>query len=174
MNDLSNLSVFNHHTFLYNDDDIEYIFKINNYKLMNKSFFNVNDNSFPCLFFHFKLSNEKKELITLRKIIENRHLYTCNLLKSFKVSEKTFIATAGMQSLTIYNKIENKENIIGIIDYNKKIQNKKYGNTNLIIQTYEYLKNYSSEYSILVFGYRTKDIINHIKNINRNIKIIEI
>jgi hypothetical protein len=79
-----------------------------------------------------------------------------------------------MQSITIYSIIENKKNIIGVIDYNTKIQNKKYGNTNLIIQPYEYLKDYSSEYSILVFGFRKPDIINIIRNINKNIKIIEI
>jgi hypothetical protein len=173
MNDLSNLNIFNQHTFLYSDDDIEYIFKINHYKLLNKSFFNTNDKSFPCLFFHFQLSKEKKEPIILRKIIENRHLYTCNLLKSFKVPEKTFIATAGMQSLTIYNSIENNENIIGIIDYNIKLQNNKYGNTDFLIQPYEYLKNYSSEYSILVFGYRKPDIINNIRKVNNDINIIK-
>lgn len=173
MNDLSIFNVFNHHTFLYNDDDIEYIFKINHYKLMNKSFFNTNDKSFPCLFFHFQISNEKKEPIILRKIIENRHLFNYNILKSFKVPEKTFIATAGMQSLTIYSIIENNKKIIGVIDYNKKIQNNKYGNTDLLIQPYEYLKGYSSEYSILVFGYRIPDIINNIKKVNNDINIIK-
>lgn len=176
MNNLSEFNVFNQHTFLYNDDDIEYIFKINNYKLMNKFFFNANDNSFPCLFFHFQLLNEiNKEEIICRKIIENRHLFHYNILKSFRVRvpEKTFIATAGSMSLNTYSIIENKKNVIGVIDYNIKLQNNKYGNTNLIIQPYEYLKGYSSEYSILVFGYRKPDIINNIRKVNNDINIIK-
>lgn len=177
MNNLSNINVCNQHTFLYNHYDIEYIFKINNYNLVNKLFFNSNDNSLPDLFFHFQLfnnDNNDNQIIINRKIIENRHLFFCNLLKSFNIPKNTFIATAGMQSIIIYSIIENKENVIGIIDYNTKIQNKKYGNTNFIIQPYEYLKDYSSEYSILIFGVRKINIINHIRNINKNINIIEI
>jgi hypothetical protein len=83
MNDLSKLNVFNHHTFLYNDDDIEYIFKVSNYNLVEKKKFIANDKSFPCLFFHFKLFNNDNETIINRKIIENRHIFYCNILKSF-------------------------------------------------------------------------------------------
>lgn len=178
MNNNSECNVFNQHTFLYDDNDIEYIFNLNNYKLTNKKFFNVNDNSFPCLFFYFTLLKEdkvSKEPILYRRIIENRHLITYNFFKkisTYNVPKNTFIATAGMMTITIYNSLLNKDNIIGIIDYNKTIQNKKFGNTNLIIQPYEYLIGYSSEYSIIVFGYRKLDIIKHIRDVNTNINII--
>ena len=205
MNNLSEFNVSNQHTFLYNNDDIEYIFNINGYNLVEQLFFNTNDHSFPCLFFHFnlysglgclnsptvrdihhsglmprievKLASDTTENINnlfCRKIIENRHLYHNNFLKMFEVPEKTFIATAGFISLCIYNIIKNKNHLIGAIDYNKKLQNKIFGHTNLIIQPYEYLKGFSSEYSILVFGYRTPDIIKNIREVNNEIKIIEL
>ena len=87
------------------------------------------------------------------------------------VPEKTFIATAGFMSLTIFGFINHK-NIVGVIDQNKLLHNKHFGCTNLTIQPYEYLKGFSSEYSILVHGYRTPDIINCIRKINTDIQII--
>jgi hypothetical protein len=175
MNNLSEYHIFNQHTFLYNDDDIEYIFNKNGYNLIKKKFFDSHDKSFPCLFFHFKLDkNENNKSILCRKIIENRHLYTYNLLNPINIPEKTFIATAGMMSLTIYNIIENNNNIIGFIDLNPKLHNKQYGHTNLIIYPYEYLETFSSEYSIVVFGYRKPDIIKNIRDVNTEIKIIEL
>ena len=170
MNDLTVFNVFNHHTFLYNDDDIEYIFNLYNYKLTDKVFFNAKDSSFPCLFFHFTLDVSDEPKI-VRPIIENRHLYTIQMMNSFYVPEKTFIATAGFMSLTIFGFINHK-NIVGVIDQNKLLHNKHFGCTNLTIQPYEYLKGFSSEYSILVHGYRTPDIINCIRKINTDIQII--
>lgn len=183
MNDLTDVNVFNIHTFLYNEDDIEYIFKINNYKLCNKFAFNSNDGSFPCFFFHFtslRISNEQRckldtgsNEITSRNIIHNRHLNFIKFANSFTVPKNTYLATASYYGLTIFHSINN-ENIIGVIDYDKVKQNKKFGNTDLIIQPYEYLKNCSSSDSILVFGYRTPDIINCIRNVNKDINIIEL
>jgi hypothetical protein len=172
-NNLSDFNVFNQHTFLYNDDDIEYIFNKNGYSIIDKLLFNDSDGSFTCLFFHFRLSKNNKNILC-RKIIENRHLYSYKFLKDYKVPEKTFIATAGFTSLCIYSIIENNNEIIGIVDYNKKLQNNLFGNTNIVIQPYEYLKDYSSEYSILVFGYRKPDIIKNIREVNNEIKIIDL
>jgi len=170
MNDVNNLFVFNQHTFLYNDIDIEYIFGNYGYKSITKKFFNTLDNSFPCMFFHFKLTNNIN--IIKRPIILNRHLFTNNILKPIVIPEKTFIATAGMNATIVYSIIENKQNILGIIDSNNIIHGKYFCNSKHIVQSYEIIKNCNSDTNILVFGYRKNDITAMIKKINDNIKII--
>jgi hypothetical protein len=170
MNNLNNIYVFNQHTFLYNDNDIEYIFGLSNYKVKNKIFFNIIDESAPCLFFHFELTNN---IINIeRKIILDRHNYTQKILSPIIIPKNTFLITAGSMMLYIYSLIENKDNIIGIIDNNKLIQGNKFADLDYIIQSYEYLKNYDNNTNCLVFGYRKNDIINNIKKINTIINII--
>jgi hypothetical protein len=170
MNELNELFVFNQHTFLYNDTDIEYIFGNYGYKSITKKFFNTNDNSFPCLFLHFKLTNTNNNIE--RQITLNRHLFTKNILTTLTIPNKTIIATAGMHATIVFSIIENKENILEIIDSNTNIHGKYFCNSKHIVKPYEILKKYKSDTSILVFGYRKSDIINMIKEINDSIKII--
>ena len=152
--------------------NLEYIFGENNYKLIKKVYFNSNDESFPALFFHFKLT-KNTILIDDRNINNNRHLYMQQLLKTFKVTNNTYIATAGSISICIYNLIENKENIIGIIDKNNLMHGKKFGNSELIVQSYEYLKEIKNA-NIIVCHYRKNDIIKCIRKYNTDINIIEL
>ena len=115
MNELNELFVFNQHTFLYNDTDIEYIFDSYGYKSITKKFFNTTDNSFPCLFFHFKLTNTNNNIE--RQITSNRHLFTKNILTPLTIPDKTIIATAGMHATVVFSIIENKQNILEIIEF---------------------------------------------------------
>ncbi len=167
------LHVFNQHTFSYSSADIEYIFGLNNYKATRRVKFNTNDNSFQALFFQFELTNN---IITIeRPLIENRHMYMKNLLKPIKIPKNTFLITAGLMMLSVYSLIENKENIIGVIDQNKTLHGKKYANHERArIHSYEYLKDYDSNATVIVFQYRKNDIINCIRNVNTEINIIVI
>lgn len=167
MNDLNLLHVFNLHTFLYSDNDIEYIFGINNYKLLNKVYFTTKDKSFPALFFHFELTDNI--ILIERNIISNRHNYAQNTLKHIIIPPNTFLITAGMMMLQMYCLIDNKENIIGVIDQNKLIQGKKFADTEFIIQPYEYLAGYDNNTNVFVLNYRKQDIINCIHKVNNNI-----
>ena len=171
MNNTKELSITNQHTFMYNDNDIEYMFGLYNYNSINKYFFLSNDQSFPCIFFHFQLTNS--EINIQRNIVENRHEYHEKIFKSINVSKKTFLSTAGSFTAVILSLIENKENIVGIIDNNNKLHGKKYGNSEITIYPYEYLKNYDNDTDILVYIYRRKDVISCIKKINQKINIIE-
>ena len=166
------LNVFNQHTFQYSCNDIEYIFGLYNYKLFKINFFNTNDNSFPCLFFHFELIKKIEQIE--RNIILTRHNYSQSLIKPITIPKNTFLITAGMMLMMIYSLIENKENIIGVIDGNKLIQGRLFAGSEHIIQPYEYLKGYDKNTTCLVFGYRKDDIINCIRNVNTEINIIVI
>jgi len=176
MNNLNDLNVFNQHTFLYSENDIEYIFGLHNYKSIKHTTYNVNDGSFPCFFFHFVL--QEAPVIIDRTIIINRHLFMQNILKPITVPKNTIIATAGMMALTFYSLITNQENVVGIIDANSALHGKLFGATEHLIQSYESLL-YHPEYNtsdanILVFGYRKPDIIACIRKINGLINIIEL
>jgi hypothetical protein len=96
-----------------------------------------------------------------------------NLLKPIKIPKSTFLITAGLMMLSVYSLIENKENIIGVIDQNTTLHGKKYANHELArINSYEYLKDYDSNATVIVFQYRKNDIINCIRNVNTEINII--
>jgi len=172
MNNILTNHVGNQHTFLYSDSDIIYIFNEYNYRLNNKYNFIANDNSFPCLFFHF--SYYKNKIDYNRIIINNRHISTINMFNKINIPNNTFIATAGMGANLLYSRINNKKNIIGIIDKNKLKKGKLFSYSNLIINDYDYLKNYNYDTNILVFGPHKNNIINDIKLINNNINIIDI
>lgn len=172
MSKLEEMHVFSLHTFLYNDKDIEYIFGKNKYKLVKKYFFNSKDESFPVLFFHFELT-ENIVIIDYRNINKHRHLYMQNLLKPFNVPSNTYITSAGMLSSCIYALIENKGNIVGVIDKNKTLHGKQFANSNLIINSYEHLKDLKDA-NIIVCHYRKNDIIKCIREYNTNINIIEL
>lgn len=171
MNNTNELHVCNQHTFLYNACDIEYIFSKYGYFNNKKIFFESNDKSFKAIFFHFKLIDTK--IIIKRIINPGRKDYSIKLLtQKIEIPKNCFIATAGIWGNLLYSLISNKENVIGVIDYDINKQNKKFNITNLIIQDYNYLKNYNHEYSILLFGPRINNIIKSIDDVNKEINII--
>jgi hypothetical protein len=163
--------VNSHHTFLYNDKDIEYIFGENNYKLIKKFYFNCKDSSFPVIFFNFELT-QNNVIIDERNINKTRHLYMKQLIVPFKVPNNTYISTVSMASTCIYALIENKENVVGVIDKNNLLHGKKFGNSELIIQPYENLKDLK-DVNIIVCHNRKNDIIKCIRDYNTDINIIE-
>lgn len=175
MDEVNSLHISYQHTFTYNEQDIEYIFGLFNYKLNDKLIWNTKSNDFPCLFFHFVINQDK---ITIEKpIMNNRHLFTINLLRQkINVPKNTFISTCGMWSIIIYNLIENKENIIGVIDLNKEKQGKKFSTTNILIYGYEHIENSAVDIntSILIHHPKKNNIIKMIRSINENINIITI
>ena len=170
MNDNNQLHIGVQHTFAYSENDIEYIFGLHNYKLSDKIVYNTKDSSFPCLFFHFELIQEP--VMVQREIDLSRHIFSTNLLsQKITVPENTFISTCGMGSIIAYALIKNKENVIGVIDYNKDKQNKWFSTTKLMIYPYEHLSSYQSSH-ILVIHSKKKNIINMIKKVNDKINII--
>ena len=169
MNDDKIFFVTSQHTFSYSDNDIEYIFSLYNYNCIKKTLFN--NNSLDCLFFHFSLVTD---LNIIPRNINNKHyLYSLELLnKKINIPKNTFISTGGMYSILIYNLIQNKENLIGIIDRNPILKDKKYGNTNLQIFPYEHLKKFDENTSIIIHSINKNDIINCINKFNEKINII--
>ena len=127
--------VGNQHTFLYNEQDIVYLFGLFQYKVKDFMTWDSDDSSFPCLFFHFELDGPQK----VEQRIEPRHLYTIQQFQPFRVPKNTFLTTASMFSVLLYPWIENKEDIIGIVDVNPEKQGKKFSYTSLIISSYETL-----------------------------------
>jgi len=171
MDDLNQLHIGIQHTFMYNANDLEYIFGQYNYKLNAQLVWNSVDNAFPCLFFHFTLYD--KPIAIERSIIPTRHSYTIELLTNkITIPPNTFLSTCCMFSLNIYNCIENKEDLIGVIDYSVEKIGKKFGNTDLIIYPYEHLKNYNENTHILISHPKKNNIITSVKNANSNINII--
>jgi len=67
-----------------------------------------------------------------------------------------------MFSIILYYFIQNKEHIIGVIDFNKKKHGKKFSFTELLVYPYEILTN---DVSIVVFHPKKENIIHSIKNI---------
>jgi len=121
------------HTFLYNKQDIIYLFGLCNYKVKDFTHWYSSDNSFSCLFYHFELDGPQE----VTQFIEPRHLFSMNFFKPIRVPKNTFLTTCGMYTSFIYPWIENKEDVIGIIDKNPEKQGKKFSYTSHIIQPYE-------------------------------------
>lgn len=140
------------HTFLYNENDIEHIFSLFNYKLIKHDSFISSDNSFECIFFYFELSN----LNYVPQIIDkNRDNYSIKFLTENITIEPSYICPTSSSTIFLYNKIKNKENIIGCLDKNEKKTDKYFGFTNIKIQNYLNIKD--------------KNIIVYSSNINNNI-----
>ena len=135
MEDKTQLHVGNQHTFQYNTQDIIYLFGLHEYKLKEFVQWNSEDHSFPCLFYCFTLDGPQQ----IEQIIEPRHLFTIDYFKPFRVPPNTFLTTSGMFSVLLYPWIENKEDVIGVVDVNPKKQGKKFSFTSLIVQPYEAL-----------------------------------
>jgi len=133
--DDTQLHVSNQHTFLYNPQDIVYLFGLHDYKVKDFSHWNSSDESFPCLFYHFVLDGPQQ----VTQYIEPRHEYTMKQFQTFRVPPNTFLTTSGMFSVLIYPWIENKEDVIGIVDIDPKKQGKLFSYTSLIVQPYEVL-----------------------------------
>jgi hypothetical protein len=171
MEDTRQLHIGQQHTFMYNQNDIEYIFGQYNYKRNDSQVWNSIDNAFPCLFFHFTLYDNP--IIIEREINTERHLYTVKLLtQKITVPKNTFLSTCGMYGIIVYSCIENKEDVIGVIDYCQEKRGKKFGTTNLIVYPYEYLKNQYINTHILIHHPKKNNIIASVKNANPNIIIL--
>ena len=128
----THLHVCSQHTFQYNAQDIVYLFGLYEYKLTELVKWNVNE-SFPCLFYCFTLDGPQQ----VTQLIEPRHLYTMQYFKTFRVPPNTFLTTANMFSVLLYPWIENKEDVIGVVDVNPKKHGKKFSYTSLIVQPFE-------------------------------------
>lgn len=157
------------HTFLYSEKDIEYIYGLNNYKLQEKQYFDVKDGSFPVMFFHFTFSDN---IIQVERNIDPlRHIYTKNILKKIEVPSNTVIATAGTLSTIVYDLIYNKNNVIAVVDNNKKLHSMPFLDSGHVIMPYDYLEGLENA-SIVVCGSRKNDIVACIQNFNKDINVI--
>jgi hypothetical protein len=173
MEDTEQLHVANQHTFLYSEKDLEYLFGLSQYKVNGKVLYNSPDHSFPCFFFHFVFTDLVIPID--REINTTRHKYAYDYLtRQITVPKNTFLATCGSFSLITYELIENKQDVLGAIDANKKKQGRSFGNTSLLVHPYKKLKNYGPETSILVFHPKKNNIIEQIKDTNASIQILTI
>lgn len=146
------LHVCNQHTFQYNAQDIVYLFGLYEYKVAEIIHWNAED-SFPCLFYCFTLDGPQQ----VKQLIEPRHLYTIQYFKSFRVPPNTFLTTANMFSVLLYPWIENKEDVIGVVDVNPKKHGKKFSHTSLIVKSYAELDQQGN--TALVLQQKRKQII---------------
>jgi hypothetical protein len=162
----NNYCVNEQHTFLYNENDIEHIFSLYDYKLIKHDSFISSDNSFECLFFYFELSS----IVPIPQIIiKNRDEYSIKFLnEKIIIPKKSCIGPAGMWLCFLLNKIENIHDIDFIVDINEKKQNKYYGNTNIMISNYDKLKNYNH---VTIFNSTINNIVETINNSNDQINI---
>ena len=124
------LHVCSQHTFQYNVQDIVYLFGLYEYKVMEIVHWNTD--SFPCFFYCFTLDGPQK----VEQIIAPRHLYSMQYFKPFRVPPNTFLTTANMFSVLVYPWIENKEDVIGVVDVNPKKHGKRFSYTSLIVQPF--------------------------------------
>jgi hypothetical protein len=158
--DDTQLHVSNQHTFLYNPQDIVYLCSLYDYKVKDFLHWNAADESFPCLFYYFTLDGPQQQ----QQLIEPRHLYTMKQFQYFSVPKNTFLTTSGMFTVLLYPWIQNKEDIIGIVDMDKKKQGKKFSYTLMIVQPYEALDKPGN--TALVNHPKRKNIIAMIKQAN--------
>ena len=152
------------------ENDIEYIFSLYNYKLNKFNNFVSNDNSFHCLFFHFTFT----ECAQIEQIIiKNRHLYTKYFFENkITIPANSYICPASSYTPSLYDKISNPENIIGVIDINKLKTDKYFGFTKLQIKTYEEL--IDKDATVIVHTSSiNKNIIQTIRKHNSTISILE-
>jgi hypothetical protein len=127
------LHVCSQHTFQYNAQDIVYLFGLYEYKLIELVRWNTE--SFPCFFYCFTLDGPQH----VEQILEPRHLYSMQYFQPFRVPPNTFLTTANMFSVVVYPWIENKKDVIGVVDVNPKKHGKKFSYTSLIVQPLEAL-----------------------------------
>lgn len=168
MQDNNQLHISIQHTFMFSENDIEYIFGRHKYKLNDKLSYNSRDSSFPCLFFHFTLVEEP--VLVERQIDPGRHSFSIHFLtQKIVVPENTFISTCGMWSIISYALIENKENVVGVIDYNRDKHGKLFSTTNLLIYPYEQLYDGSN---IIIIHPKKKNIAEMVKKLGKNVNII--
>ena len=146
------LHVCSQHTFQYNTQDIVYLFGLNEYKVAEVVQWNTQD-SFPCLFYCFTLDGPQQ----VAQLIEPRHLYTMQYFKSFRVPPNTFLTTANMFSVLLYPWIENKEDVIGVVDVNPKKHGKNFSYTSLIVQPFAEMDKKGN--TALVLSQKRKQII---------------
>jgi hypothetical protein len=157
------------HTFMYNQRDIEFMFGLYNYKLTSSLPWDSIDTSFPCYFFHFTLQEQP---IRVEPCVQLRHLYSVQFLtQSIRVPKNTFLATCSPFSMITYEFISNKEDILGVIDYNKDKQGKKFSYTDLWVYPYEHLY-LCTDASILVIHPKKNNIVKMIQSMNTNVHII--
>ena len=150
------LHVCSQHTFQYNAQDIVYLFGLHEYKLKELVKWNVNE-SFPCLFYCFTLDGPQQ----VEQIIEPRHLYSMQYFKPLRVPPNTFLTTANMFSVVLYPWIENKEDVIGVVDVNPKKHGKKFSYTSLIVKPIEALDHPGNTALVLIQKRTIVSMIQH-------------
>jgi len=171
MNNNNKVHITEQHTFSYSDNDIEYLFSMNKYKLTNKQFY-MNDTIFYVFEFDINVT-------PVTRIIENsRYIYMfLYLTTKITIPDYSFIATAGLRSKVLYNKIQNTENIIGVLDNDNNVIGGKYVNNNLfIVNGFDILINYDEKYTVIIpndlFESIKEELIAQIKSINSKLQIL--
>jgi len=167
MEDLERIHLTREHTFMYNNNDISYLFSLYGYKLSSTKTIDFS------IFYYFQKTNEIE--IVERTLVPNRYVNSeIYFKKKYTVPEKSFLIGAGFWSQVLLYNITNKENIIGVLDNDPTKQNRIYYNTNLMIQPFSVLKNYDTATHVLILSnkYWTQEVVQLINKINSSIKIV--
>jgi hypothetical protein len=166
MEDTNRVHLTREHTFMYNHDDILYLF--NKYGYHATSFQEDEFSLFYCFTLTANLVPHE------RKITPDRYLASQKYFnKTFEIPENSFLVGAGFWSQILYNSIVNKENVIGVLDNDSTKQGRQYFQTSFIIKPFVSLQAYSENTNVLVIKnkYWTNEIVDLIKKINKNINI---
>ena len=169
MNNEELITISREHTFTYNSSDIENIFNIYGYYL-NKM--EIHGNNFS-IFYHF--NRIPTSILISRLLNTERYLITKKYFNNkYDVPPNSILISAGFYSQVLYYNILNKKNIIGVIDNDPKKQGRIFCGTNLIVNKFSFISNFTNDVSALVLkGHLwTEEIVNIIRNYNTNITII--
>jgi len=158
MDDEARVSVTREHTFTYCTKDIEYIFRTYGYCLNSCEKFK-DDHS---VFYHFTTSTPPRWL-------PSKYYFN----QKFTVPPDTYLVGAGFWSQVAYHSIENRENVIGVVDNDVNKQGRVFYGTEFVIENFDTLKN-AKNAIVLANKYWTEEVTQHIKSINPDINIVSL
>jgi hypothetical protein len=164
------------HTYFLNECNINYIFNINNFKIINKGYFNKHS-----IFYHVKKgktdiisTNVIKEYnMTFLYLFHEKIEYFKNLVENInnKIKNKNNIFLFGCHSNTqflIYMKL-NISNITCILDNDTSKHNKFFYGSSLICKSPNIIKEIDNPMIICYIGSYNKEVQLQLKTINKNV-----
>jgi 2-polyprenyl-3-methyl-5-hydroxy-6-metoxy-1,4-benzoquinol methylase len=167
MEDLERVHLTREHTFMYNNNDICYLFSLYGYRLNSTKTVDFS------IFYQFQKDNRTN--VIERNIVKTRYINSeIYFTKKYTVPERSFLVGAGFWSQVLLYNIINKESIIGVLENDPTKQGRTYYNTNLLIQPFSILKEFDSTTHVLILSnkYWTQEVVQLIQKINDSIKII--
>lgn len=170
--------IYQEHTYLCEEIDIEYMFNIYKYKLNKKIIYDIH-----AILFHFILDEDINYIITknsnLERIDTIKKMYDnkSKIINNIKLEEKYYIIPASFSGQLIYYNLcdKYKRNILGFLDNDKGKKDKRFYGTNSYIYSMEKVKEYNDNLTILIHnGAYINEIIEQLSMYKSNINFIVI